>query len=643
MVNHSFSRFFGLFGVSVWAVCVHATELDGQFRTPPPNMTRVCVMLTIKREAAEGEWMARQLERVRDLGAGGVLLSVPTADEAIWKSLERALDRARQLGLDVGLCDFRNSKEDEDKAPLAKKLVWSHETIRGALAKSPALTPPFVALSSSYHSVAKLAVPDGFFDLHPHQLIDLSNTDFPTNGTWRVFRFGTVDMRPPRMDPFSAAAFFRHVNQWLFEAQSRFTQTYGSTLLWVQFSGHSRTDFAWSADMPETFLKRSGLNLFRHLPALAGVPVGGESTSVFVRQQAARTVRDLWRERCGKTVDELVHEAGLEAAIRIDEVPVDPVEVAWKFRRPVLIASAQEMAREFNTLAAGGARTMGRRFVMGWLSPSETETSPASVLLAFPWKHALDRLLADGATRVLLDVGGALPGDDGAFRQLRDGCQYAHRCQVMLQQGVPAGDVLVWSERPLPSLASYSCDAVNGVMLETSTVKGGRIRFDSEREYVRLAVSPEVLQQEGAERLVRMAASRGVRVLLMETAAGGTSPVFERLSGEGNSVVVPAGVREVPGLKPDCVWQTDTVGMQIRFVHRRTTAHEVYYLLNEHTEPGSVTCTFRDTGKGIAARWEPTTGDIEFMETDVCRGPDGRVTAKVFLGAQDACFVVFDR
>ncbi|HNX36636.1 MAG TPA: glycosyl hydrolase [Kiritimatiellia bacterium] len=84
-------------------------------------------------------------------------------------------------------------------------------------------------------------------------------------------------------------------------------------------------------------------------------------------------------------------------------------------------------------------------------------------------------------------------------------------------------------------------------------------------------------------------------------------------------------------------------GMRIRFVHRRTAAHEVYYLLNEHTVPGSVPCTFRDTGKGVPERWDPSTGDIELRNTDVCLNSDGRVTVKVFLGAHDACFIVFDR
>jgi hypothetical protein len=280
---------------------------------------------------------------------------------------------------------------------------------------------------------------------------------------------------------------------------------------------------------------------------------------------------------------------------------------------------------------------------MGWLAPFETEPSPAAVLLPFPWKHAVDRLLADGATRILLDVGGALSSDEAAFKQLRDGCLYAHRCQVMLQQGAPAGDLLVWSEKSLSSLAAYSYDAVNGTMLADASVREGRIRFASEREYAGLAVAAASLRHADDERMVRTLASRGVRVWLMAEDDASESTTVARFSGTANCVVLPANMRELPGLKPDCVWQSDAPGMQVRFMHRRTAAHEVYYLLNENAEPGSVTCTFRDTGKGAPERWDPTTGEIELLETDVRRDPDGRVTAKIFLGAHDACFVVFDR
>lgn len=131
------------------AVTAHATELDEQFRTPPQNATRVCVALTVRRGAAEGEWLERQLERVRDVGAGGVLLSVPTADEAMWQGLARALERARLLGLDVGFRDFCVTKEDEGKVPRARKLVWSCEPMQGVASGSLETKPQVVAPSAS--------------------------------------------------------------------------------------------------------------------------------------------------------------------------------------------------------------------------------------------------------------------------------------------------------------------------------------------------------------------------------------------------------------------------------------------------------------------------------------------------------------
>ena len=629
------------------AVNACGMELDEQFRAPPPNAARPCIALAADREGLLGEGVGRQLERARDIGAGGVLLAVPTADEAVWEGVTRALDRARQLGLEAGLTDFFISQNEAESAPRAKKWVWSAETVRPDSDGVSRMTPRVATPPDSYRSVTCQAVPVGVTDLHPHHLVDLSAQSLPTGGVWRVYRFGVVDAEPPQIDPYDGTAFFRHVNQWLFACQSRMKQTYGSTLLWVLLPGLSRTDMAWTVDLPEMFLKRSGLGLNRYLPAWTGVAVGGEATAAFVRQRMAQTVCALWRERCGKTVDELVHEAGLEAGIRIDQAPVDPVEVAWRFRRPVLVGASRSAAREANARAAGGARTLGRRVVMGWLAPHEVEPSPAAVLMPFPWRHALDGLYADGATRLLLDVGGALPSDDTAFRSLRDGCLYAHRCQLLLQQGVPVGDLVVWAESPLPVLAGYSADAVNGVMLGAASVKNGRILFESEREYTGLAVAEPLLRHDENERLVRMLAARGVRVwLLTEAAADGNASAAVRLTqtAGGDVARVPARCSDpLPGITPDMVWRTDTAGFQVRFVHRRSATHEVYFLVNEHTEPGRVTCVFRDTGKGVPERWDPLTGEIGRVETDVRREADGRVTASIFLGAQEACFIVFGR
>jgi hypothetical protein len=638
--------------------------LEEQFREPAANAARPCVALTLDVARPDGEWpMARQLGRARDVGAGGVLLGVPVADGTVWEALTAAVERARRLGLEVGLRDFFLSAEEADAAPRAQRLVWTCETV-GVDEEGRTLNAQHSTFNAqgsnreerAYREIARWAVPEGEGSVQPHQILDLAAGAVPTGGMWRVCRFRVAEVEPRMIDPFDRAALARHVNRWLSACQDRLGRTYGETLSWYQFSGVARAELAWPDDLPEVFLKRSGIGLARHLPALAGVAVGGETTAVYVRRQVAQTVRGVWRERFGKTVNELVHEAGLAAGIRIDEMPVEPVEAALYFRRPMLVAALRGDAtngaaqtecrmggapmprRDANVLASGGARAMGRRQVMGLLAPLSAAPTPAAALLPFPWKHEADRLLIDGATRLVLEAGDGLPGQDEAFRQMRDACAYVHRCQVMLQQGEPVADLLVWAERPPPALAGYSCDYVNGVMLEAASVRDGKIRFESGREYGALAVGAEVQADPDAARMLRQMAARGVRVVQADPDATWTLwQIGERGVREGQAGETPA----FP--VPDFEWRSDTEGMNLRFLHRRTPAHEIYFVVNDSAETGTVACTFRDTGKGVPSRWEPASGEIGVIERDIRRGAGGRVTAALFLAPYDACFVVFER
>ena len=618
--------------------------LEEQFAEPPLNATRPSVSLTVDAEGTGREWLSRQLERVRDIGAGGVLLTVPVATEAVWETLAQTAVRAKHLGLDMGMRDFYLSAEEMAAAPQARRLVWASGLVSNQADFATNAWPQVFRPGGAYQEVAYLAVPGSEGEVQPHQIADLSQGSTPTGGVWRVYRFGLADVEPQQVDGYERTAFFRHVNQWLFASQSRLKQTYGSTVLWYQVSGPAGCELTWPRDLPDEFLKRSGLGLVRHLPALAGVAVGGGATAAYVRQQVAQTVREVWRDRFGKNVNELVHEAGLEAGIRIDQVPVDPEETALYFRRPTLVPARSEAQRDANVRAAGGARTMGRRYVIGQLDLRSVPPTPAAALLPFPWKHEVDRLLSDGATRLLLESGGGVPSEDGAFRQLRECCRYAHRCQTMLQQGAPVADLLVWALKPPPLLEAYSCDFANGPMLESAAVKNGVIQFDSERSYGILAVTAEVLRDKRAERAVRQIAARGVSVWLVAAGAADEEAVFARmLDGAGPKIrAVRAGGAEGL-LAADFQWRTDAAEMKVRFLHRRSSEHEVYFVVNDGPAAGPVTCTFRDTGKGVPSRWDPVSGETGLVEQEPRREADGRVTGSLFMVPHDACFIVFDR
>ena len=630
-----------------YAVCVFAwcatvlradRPLEALFRDPPADASRPCVAVALGKLSQEKDALSRQLLLVREFGAGGVLVRVPVAEGAVWTHLTLVSDTCRRLGLELGVCDFALSAEEEMSRPHVQRLVWS-----ASLAEAPGATTnvrsPVYQPGGFYRELAQLAVPvEG--EVLPHQIVDLKVTAVPTNGLWRIYRFGCSDVEPPLADCFDGDGVFRHVNQMLFTCQSRLERTYGTTLLWCQFAGPGRDHLVWPRDLPETFLKQNGLGLMRHLPALAGVAVGGQAMAAYVRQQVAQTVRDAWRQRFAKNVNDLVHEAGLEAGIGIDEVPIDPEEVALYFRRPTLSTALTSTQRAANVRAAGGARALGRRFVVGRLDCARARPTADEALLPFPYKPDVDMLLSDGATRMLLDEAGEVPDEGERFAQMRAVCRYAHRCQVVLQHGEAVADFLVWSTGTPRALEGYACDCANQAMLSVAAVKGGKIRFESERTYAALAVTAEVLRDKTSEKLVKQMAADGVGVWLVASDQPDEESVIARLSEGGRCKVLGAAGEAVP--VPDLLWETDAKGMQIRFLHRRSPEYEIYFVVNAGALGGPVTCTFRDAGQGTPARWDPVSGETG-PGLQATRTADGRVAVPLFLVPHDACFVVFPR
>lgn len=615
-------------------------SLDEQFRDPPPSVARPSVALRLALAKGGIEPALRQLEHVREMGAGGVLVTVPMADEAVWAALAALCERCRQLGLELGVRDFLLSAEEAAALPRAQKLVWSSRLVEGS-GLTTNLLPLAYGPDATYQEVARLAVPVAE-TVQPHQVVDLTKGPLPSEGLWRVLWFGRSGVEPPMVDVYEKTALFRHVNQALFALQSRLEKNYGTALLWYQCVGVGNGDLAWPRDMDEAFLKRSGLGLARHLPALAGVPLGGEATAAHVRRQVALTLREAWRGRYAENVRDLVFEAGLDAGIAVEEAPVEPEEVALYFRRPTLSVARNEAQRTSNIRAAGGARTMARRFVIGRLALADVAETSASALLAFPFKHELDSLFADGATRLLLDAGDDAWSGEGQFAQGRQACRYAQRCQVMLQQGEAVADVLVWAQELPHVLEGLSCDYVCQQMLATAKVKAGRLRFDSERSYGVLAVTTGLLRDPTAERLARQLATKGLGIWLVGDGGPDEADIFAR-AAEGERRFCKAWRQAGDGgVVPDFVCQAEVQGVRARFLHRRSSEAEVYFVMNSSVNGGPVTCLFRDTGKGVPERWDPQSGEVGVLQ-EARPQADGRVSVPLYLGPHDACFVVFDR
>ncbi len=622
--------------------CVGASAeeaLEARFRDPPADDCRLSLALPLERLSPESEALSRQLVQFRALGAGGLLVRVPAADDAVWARLSVLADACRRLGLELGVCDFALSAEEEKSRSRTQRLLWTSEAGETASATNRALS--VFREDASYRTLARLAVPvqGGVSSLQVMELED--ETPFSSNGVWRVYRFGCSDVEPPLADCFDGKDVFRHVNNLLFACQSRLTRSYGTTLAWCQMRGPGRNDLIWPRDLPALFLRQSGLGLMHQLPSLAGTPVGGESTAVYVRRQVGRTVREAWRERFAVNVNDLVHEAGLEAGIDVDDVPMDAEEVALYFRRPTFSAARTPSQRERNIHAAGGARVTGRRFVVGHLDggtlPDETAAHAAGPFIG---RGEADALFADGATRLLMEVSGEIPEEGARFAQVSGLCRYAHRCQELLQTGEAVADVLVWSSETPRALDEYACDFANQAMIASAVAENGVLRFDSERAYSNVVVTAEVVREKTSEKRIRQLLAGGVAVWLLACGQPDEEDVFEHLPIGGNCRRWGAAGETLP--VPDVQWETDVSGVQMRFLHRRTTGADIYYGVNGGASGGTVSCVFRDCGRGVPECWNPVSGETR-VSAPATRLSDGRCRVALPLGPRDAVFVVFKR
>ena len=620
-----------------------ADGLEGEFLEPESVLARPVVELSLPLSGMSYEPAAAQLDRAREMGAGCALLTVGTADAKIWDLLAGLMARAREIGIDLGFRDFFVTPEEEAALPRLRRLTWAAYPAQGPMELGTNVLPSVFRDDDAFRRLGFMAMPEADGGSQALQPVDISGGGRIAEGWWRLIRFGTVECETPMPDYLAGKHLPRHVNRWLSECQSRLSSGYGRTVRWYQISMPPCRELVWSEDLPAEFLKLSGLGLERHLPALAGFKVGGEAVTEHVRRQWAVAVKSLWRERIGKTIDELVYAAGLDAGISIDQSPLDPEEVAMYFRRPMINCSRDEVSAQANRRAAGGARAMGRRLVTGRLATTEATNSPVAAILPFPWKRAVDRLLADGATRILLDIGGVVPNGNrlGGLSEL---CLYLQRCQTLLQKGEPVADMLVWADA-LPSvLDGYSFDCANAVMLESAFFENRCVCFESERSYRHVAVTAESLRRAGADKLIRQLTSKGVVVWLVPTGENEEEQVFGSLSqGHGDGEV--RRFRERAGGLPaaDFVWRSDEADIRLRFLHRRTAGREIYFVVNDSDVAGPVECVFRDTGRGVPARWDPVKCEVGLLDGNAARLPDGRVSAAFFMEPFDACFIVFER
>lgn len=570
-----------------------------------------------------------------------------------------------------------------------------------------------VARATSAREVPTAACvqPDEVIDLTAQRTGDRVTVDLP-EGSWRILRIGHTATghtnatggagRGLECDKFSRAAVGKQIDNWFGKIYRTIDPEVARRVLKILYVDSWECGSQnWSANFAAEFKARRGYDLKPWLPLFAGVPMVSA-------EESERVLRDV-RE----TIGELVHDVFFDVlaekadayACRFTAESVAPTMVSDgmyhydKVDLPMgefwLNSPTHDKPNDMLDAISGG-RIYGKRIIS-----AEGFTELRGVWDATPatLKPLLDRNYALGLNRLVYHVythnpwlnrrpGMTLDGIGLFFQRdnvwFKDGakglCDYAARCQTLLQYGWPVVDVAVFTgeemprrsvlpDRLVPSLPGvfgeerveservrlrnegnpmrvkpvgvthtanmadperwvdplrgYAYDSFNrDALLRLATVKEGRLVLPHGGSY-RLFVVPEARPMNPETPL-----SEEVRTKIEELKAGG--------------VIVP----ELPYTAADFAaygLERDVIASEVvAWTHRRSEEDDtdIYFFANQHGTKRTIDLSLRVAGR-VPELWNPMTGAIEDLAAWSVR--DGRTELKIALEGNASCFVVFRR
>lgn len=464
----------------------------------------------------------------------------------------------------------------------------------------------------------------------------------------------------------------------------------------------------WTPQLPEKFRELRGYDLTRYLPALAGFVVDDAETTTRFLNDFRRTLADLIAAGNYATFAEYAHARGL--AIHPESggphaAPVDallclglsdlPMGEFWA-RSPT--HRTRDFERFFVKQPASAAHIYGRRVVLAESFTSigpQWEEDPQSL------KPEFDRAACEGLNLVVLHTFDCSPASMGVpgqsyfagthinprvtwWNHADAFFGYLNRCQFLLQQGLPAADVLYFYGENVPSfvrlkrddpagvLPGYDYDVINAEALITRTrVEGGKIALPDGVRYELLVLPGGNSYGLAALEHIASLVDAGARVVgpkpsrpmgLSRSAADGrrfqelTDRLWSVNGGAGKirdmaarKALAAAGVAadfEVRGARGEADGDgSEAAGAAgaeppVDFIHRRTSEGEVYFVANRRDERVAVEASFRVAG-WQPELWNPMTG--ERVDAAAFAQAGGRTIVPLTLPRGGSMFVVFRR
>lgn len=447
----------------------------------------------------------------------------------------------------------------------------------------------------------------------------------------------------------------------------------------------------WTDAMMAEFVKRRGYDMRPWLPALAGRIVESAEASDRFLWDFRKTLSDLVAENHYDQLTDILHARGMGRyteshesgrafigdGMEVKRAADIPMSAMWVEAPGKPSEGHDSDVRESSSVA----HIYGQNLVA-----AESLTAYRNAWQYSPetLKSTADRLMAMGLNRFVIHTSVHQPVDDkipglglGPFGQwftrhetwaelALPWTTYLARSSYLLQQGAFAADIIYYYGedsnitalfgRNLPDIPpGYDFDFVNtDALLHRLSVKDGRVATATGMSYRLLALDANSVHMP-------LPVLRKIRDLVRAGAAVvGPKPVdspsladdqaeFRALAdelwgaggGKGEGTVFADGTMAEAlaalGATPDFEFTRPRPDTALRFVHRRLTDGDLYWVSNTKDGPEALEASFRVTGKAPEL-WQAETGAIQPASYLIA---GGRTIVPLRLEPNGAVFVVF--
>ena len=561
-----------------------------KFSSAAPGLHSPQLEVSYSSLPSESAALSKKIRSLKDLGFGGlVLTSIPSGSNS-WDHITGIAECCRKNSIKLG-CEFF---PQVDNPELLYRVVSTNRIV-SAGQKGVEIDP-----SKSEGFITTFRMPVAYSnDLKRAYAANKGASSFEES--YVEYSYKALPFKPLTINYLDKNNFESSVNKFLLNAQLRLGNNYGTVFNLVRFPSLDENDLVWADKLPKLFFDVASYDLKRNIPVLAWELPGAESFVKGSRERYQRAVKRLWRDNFAENVRPLVHEAGLNAAISVNQMLLPPEEYTEHFQFPLAAGATGAVQRTLNRRITGGARIYECSRLVGQLD--RNTFSPAPVI---------DDLFADGVNTLLFseDIVGFTGSSQ--FNSLVALCSYVNRCSYLLLNSEPAQGVLLCSETIPQTMNRFVFDSVTPRMLKAAEINKGRLVFTSGRGSSTVVFSDVQMKKNKA--------------------------LADNLKSSGVTVMPLSAVSK---LTPDFSWKSTEANLSFSFVHRSGLSHDYFMVKNESNAAGMVDLTFKINKFSKVSRWQPQDGKI-YAISKFHKSSPMHTTLSMPVRPGELFFVVFD-